>query len=228
MKLNKENGLKRSQTLILPLDGVIPKRKPNNITHVVYQRVRDFRRAVVNKSWATATSLVFDSPMELSQYNIPAADFSQPVDLHIHGFVCKPIALDFQSIDEVRRTGFDLIEEAVKEVKAKATILNQMMTFIYSMPRATHQTPVKEAMCQWMVSKYPLAKVEALIKRTPEADLTDKQVARLREILSSPVAQLYRTALQEGGDSDLLALKYGVSAYEINYMRAVNAKRGSR
>lgn len=225
MMLHRKNGLKRSETLILPLDGRVPVRKPKAITHVVYQSVRDFIRSVnkCHSSWHKAVHLVFDAPVELSEYTIPQQDFSTPADIHVYGFVDKEPSLEFTDTT-VERSGFNIIEEAVKEVKAQATILNQLMTFIYSLPRATHQTAVKESVCQWMMLKYPVSKVEAMIAKTPEAVLNQKQLTRLRELLTSEVAQLYRRALQEGGDSEHLARKYEISAYEINYMRAVVSK----
>ena len=223
--LNRKNGLKRSETLIIPLDGRVPARRPKRVTHVVYQSVRDFIRGINKRhsSWLKATHLVFDAPVELSEYTIPKQDFATPADIHVYGFVDKEPNLDFVEA-EIERSGFNIIDEAVKEVKAQATILNQLMTFIYSLPRATHQTAVKEAVCHWMMLKYPVSKVEAMIAKTPEAVLNPKQLTRLRELLTSEVAQTYRRALQEGGDSEYLARKYEISAYEINYMRAVVSK----
>lgn len=225
MKLNRERKLKRSEVRIVPLGTTSVKRSPKGTTHLVFQSVRDFRYALhhLPKHVTKMVNLVFDSPIAISKFTIPPADFFVPTEIHIFGLVNKPADLNFQTVNEIKRTHFCLIEESVKEVKAQATVLNQMMTFIYSLPRSTHQTAVKEAVCQWMLGKYPLNRIEALIARTPEAVLNTKQLARLRELLSSEVATLYRTALQEGGESSELARKYSVSAYEINYMRAVVA-----
>jgi hypothetical protein len=57
-----------------------------------------------------------------------------------------------------------------------------------------------------------------------DSPLTAKQLARLNDILSSETATLYREAMREGGDSEVLARRYGISAYEINYMRAIAAR----
>lgn len=225
MRLNRERNLKRSEVHTVPLGSTVVKRTPAGITHVVFQSVRDFRYALhkLPKHYSTKVSLVFDSPLTIAAFTIPPADFYIPTEIHALGLVNTEANLDFTDVPEIKRTHLSLIEESVKEVKAQATILNQLMTFIYSLPRSTHQTAVKEAVCQWMQSKAPLNKVEALIARTPEATLSTKQLTRLREILSSEVASLYRAAMQEGGEADELARKYLVSAYEINYMRAVVA-----
>ena len=208
-------------------DALLPKRKPKQIEFVVFFSVKDLRRNVsYHASFDDVIFLVFDTPIALSNYNFKYMDFKMGVDLHIDGFKCLPLKLDFEGLEfqALTRTDFDIIKMSVDEVKAKRTLLNQLMTFIYTLPRATHQTPIKECVCNWMLSKSTLVKLNADLAKMKASPLTDKQRARLNDILSSETALIYREAMREGGDSEALARRYVISAYEINYMRAIATK----
>lgn len=227
VRLNKERQVKRSQVLMLTPDALLPKRKPKQIDFVVFFSVKDLRRNVsYDKSFDSVIFLVFDTPIALSGYNFKHMDFKIGADLHIDGFKCLPLKLDFEELEfqALTRTGFDIVQMSVDEVKAQRTLLNQLMTFIYQLPRATHQSVIKERICNWMASRNTLVKLNADLAKLKGSPLNDKQRARLNDILSSETALIYREAMREGGDSEALARRYGISAYEINYMRAIAAK----
>lgn len=227
VRLNKEKQVKRNQVLMLEPDALLPKRKPKPIEFVLFFSAKDLRRNInYHKSFDNTVFLVFDNPITLAGYNFTAMDFKAGSDLHIDGIKCLPLKLDFDAIQPIglERTRFDLVQMSVDEVKAQRTLLNQLMTFIYSLPRATHQNPIKEKVCSWMASRNTLVKLNGDLTRLKGSALNDKQRARLNDILSSETALLYREAMREGGDSEVLARRYGISAYEINYMRAIAAK----
>lgn len=208
-------------------DTLLPKRKPKQIEYVVFFSIKDLRRNIsYHASFDDVIFLVFDTPIALAHFNVKYMDFKMGADLHIDGFKCMPLKLDFEDLEfqALTRTHFDIIQLSVDEVKAKRTLLNQLMTFIYTLPRATHQTPIKEYVCNWMLSKSTLVKLNADLAKMKASPLTDKQRARLNDILSSETALIYREAMREGGDSEALARRYVISAYEINYMRAIATK----
>lgn len=206
---------------------MLPKRKPKLLEYVVFLSVKALRRNLEHhKSFESVIFLVFDTPIALSQFNFRHMDFKIGADLHIDGFECKPISLDFETITPIvlQRTHFDIVQKSVDEVKAQRTLLNQLMTFIYSLPRATHQTPVKELICRWMGSRNTMVKFNKDLDNMKSCPMTPKQRGRLNDILSSETALLYREAMREGGESEVLARRYDISAFEINYMRAIAAK----
>ena len=207
-------------------EGKLPKRKPSGVEYAVMFSLKDMRRNLdCHASFKDVTFLVFDTPIALSAYNIRHMDFKIGGDIHIDGFECSPLNLnlDVEPIT-LSRTGFDIVQASVDEVKTLRTLLNQLMTFIYQLPRATHQTPIKELVCAWMGSNRTLVTLNNNLDKLKGSPLTPKQRARLNEILSSETALIYREAMREGGESDVLARRYGISAYEINYMRAIAAK----
>lgn len=226
IRLSKEHGVRRSKVFFVAPDAILPKRRPRKIDFVVFFSMKDLRRNIdCHKSFYDTVFMVFDTPIALSAYSIKHMDFKIGSDVHIDGFECTPLNLDLNvESGSIMRTGFDIVNASVDEVKAQRTLLNQLMTFIYTMPRATHQTPIKVVICNWMLSKSTLVKLNADLAKMKSSPLTPKQLARLNDILSSETANLYREAMQEGGDSEALARRYGISAYEINYMRAIAAK----
>lgn len=223
VRLNREKGVKRSQVLMVAQDELLPKRKPKDVSYVLFFSMKDFRRNLPCPApYAELVFLVFDTPIALSAFTIKHMDFKIGTDVHIDGFECKPVDLNLDfAHTEIARTGFDIVQASVDEVKAKRTLLNQLMTFIYTLPRATHQKPIKEAICTWMASRNTLVKLNGDLGRMKASPLTAKQLARLNDILSTETALIYREAMREGGDSEVLATRYGISAFEINYMRAV-------
>jgi hypothetical protein len=207
-------------------EGKLPKKKPDGVQYVVAFSLKDLRRNLVcHASFKDVTFLVFDTPIALSAFNIPRMDFKIGGDIHIDGFECSPLNLNLDvEPTTLVRTGFDIVQASVDEVKTLRTLLNQLMTFIYQLPRATHQTPIKELVCGWMCSTRTLVTLNNNLDKLKGSPLTPKQRARLNEILSSETALIYKEAMREGGESNDLARRYGISAYEINYMRAIVAK----
>jgi hypothetical protein len=227
VKLNKELKVKRSHVLIVAPESLLPKRKPKLTEFVLFLGIKDLRRNInYHKSFDDVLFLVFDTPIALSAFNFRHMDFKIGADIHIDGFETKPVKFDFEAIQSlpIERTGFDIVQMSVDEVKAQRTLLNHLFTFIYTLPRATHQTPIKELICKWMASRHTLVKLNGDLTRMKNSPLNDKQRARLNDILSSETALIYREAMREGGESEGLARRYGISAYEINYMRAIAAK----
>lgn len=227
VRLNKEQGVKRKQCLFVAADSLLPVKRPRNIQYVVFFSVRDARRNLrCDASYASTVFIIFDDPITLSGYSVTPMDFRIGDDVHIDGFKATEIRTEFPVEDNpFTRVNFDILTASVEEVKAQRTILNQLMTFIYTLPRATHQGPIKVLVCNWMGSRNTLAKLNADIGRMKNSPLNPKQLARLNGILSSETATIYREAMREGGDSAMLAHRYGISAYEINYMRAIVAQK---
>lgn len=219
-KLSDERKLRRSDVYVCKPTGFLPKKRP--APYILMLSLKDFTRNL-DKLYQNATYLIFDSAIHLSKYDITYMDMMVGDKVHQDGLVRTPIELDLEGPELMfSKSHFDVIEQSIAEVKAQRTLLNQLMTFIYTLPRASHQRPVKEVICKWLPTKYNKTKLFANLKTIRDAPLSDKQIERLSTILSSETADIYRKALQEGGDSDLLADKYQVSAYEINYIRAIN------
>lgn len=220
----KLRGNKIDRKLIQIVGEETRVKRQSKCEHFVFLSVAAFHHNVKRlEELEGICCYVFDDPMALSQYNLTPADFVMEEDFHIDGFSLLPtMNLDAPEIVPTR-TQFNVVEYAKTIAKQQITFLNQFMTFIYSMPSETHQKPIKELVCKWMASKESLGQYcKRITKLRTQLLLTDKQVNRLQELVTSPVAELYRKALQLPGDEDEIARTLKVSAFELRYIRAIN------
>lgn len=223
LQLNRKRNVKRSDVYFIPPGALLPKKKSKH-PYLLFFTLKDMRRnGKFLDKYADRIILVFDSPIALSTYQMNYMDFKVGTDLHIDGFECTGLDWEREVVEyPFERSDTDLVRMSVEEVKAQRTVLNQLMTFIYSLPNSTHQTPVKATVCGWMGSRNTIQHLIKTLKANRDCPMSDKQYARLADILTSETALIYRNAMREGGDSEDLARRYGISAFEINYMRAVS------
>jgi len=175
---------------------------------------------------------VFGSPVDLMSFDIIPLDYSLSENVHLDAFQFTPIQLDLlhASPVQVKYTKHDFLDIVLEKVQSFNGILTQLMTFIYQIRPSTHQAPVKEMVCQWLVSDETADDLDVRIKKNQQhAPISEKQIQRLRTIATSEVAELYRQALKATKHiTDLdspafykIVTKMKVSAYEIRYIRAV-------
>lgn len=199
---------------------VTTENAPNE--HLIVLGVQNFVKYHKDES---KSYYVVDNPLALMSINIHKYDIQEEENVHIDGIAlkpvgkCKPTTTD----QEIVYQHYNIVDRATAIAKAQLTFLNQFMTFIYSLPAESHQTPVKKLVCKWMATTESFGglqrKVEALRKTI---NLNEKQVARLYAILGSDVTVKYRYALQQPGEEDEVAKVLKVSAYELRYIRAIN------
>lgn len=212
-------GTPRSAIALVASPAKFEQRK-----HVVFSDVFTFeahRKSITDKT----ICYVCDDPISLSMYNVIPVDYKAAEAFHVDGFNL----VEFKSIpaskqQHITRTKFDVVEAAKKVAREQHTFLMNFMSFVYTMPSSTHQTPVRQLVCKWLASteteKQLQTRVASLSKKIK---LTDKQVAKLMDLLSGEVVDLYRKALQMEGDEDDVAMKLKISAYEMRYIRAINS-----
>ena len=218
-------GTPRSAIALIVGDSNFEQRK-----HLIFADVQSFearRRSLLDSG---STCYVCDDPIALSSYNVVPVDYKAAEDFHVDGFTL----LDFKAIptgkaQAIRREPFDIVESAKRHARAQQTFFTTFMTFIYTMPKETHQLPVRQMACKWLAStetERQLANRIATLRKT--VTLTEKQTARLFDLLQGDVVDLYRKGLQMEGDEDDVAMKLKISAYEMRYIRAINRGTAKR
>lgn len=216
------DGIDRADVCIVGEDEIIGRK--NKRSHFIFMSVQSFHRNREIMEVRKEQSYVCDDPISLSQYSFTPADYRAEEFFHVDGFALIPcMRLDKCPDVPIVRTPFDVVKTAKDHAKDQITFLMQFMTFIYQTPSETHQKPIKELVCKWMASKESFRQYcKRLEKLRQTVPLTDKQVKRMTELLSSPTAILYREALQMPGEEDDIAKQLKISAYELRYMRAIN------
>lgn len=170
---------------------------------------------------------VIDNPISVMSLNIPKADIRVEESIHIDGITLvklNKLPAFVPVVPEFRN--FNIVDASTVCAKSQITFLNQFMTFIYSMPSETHQTPVKKLVCKWMATTESFGVLQRKLEVLRQTvKMTDKQVKRLYDILDSDTTVKYRHALQQKGEEDDVAKELRVSAYELRYIRAINRSK---
>ena len=128
---------------------------------------------------------------------------------------------------EVSVVNVNVLETLTNSIK-KGSILTPLMTFVYSLPSATLQTPVKLAVAKILVENRPIKSLDKLLSSTTEYDLSSMSKARLIEILKSDVCKPYIEAFKHRAESKAkhlgataLAKKFGIDVFDVSYLLAL-------
>lgn len=190
---------------------------------VIFQCMSDLKRN--HKMQFKGIVFVLDAAVVLSKYNIYALDYKPSSVLHEDGLIRVNNARLPKNIPDVdlTRNRFNLMESCIEEVTAFVSILGPLMTFIYSLPKSTHQDPIKCCVCGWFTTKGTVKDLEKKIKQLVASPISDKQFKRLADICSTEEANLYKKALSDKNKTSTeLSSEYGVSEFELNYIRAIS------
>lgn len=119
-----------------------------------------------------------------------------------------------------------LLTDSVKH----GSLLNPLMTFLYTLPSSTHQTPVKEAVAIYLYKGGAWAKLEELLDGIKGVIINKRIRDRLKDILKSPEGDNMRAAFKElraaKGEAKApswaqLAKRHTVTEYEMKYIKSV-------
>lgn len=112
------------------------------------------------------------------------------------------------------------------------SLLNPLMTFIYTLSSSTHQTPVKEACAAFFHSGLSFDAMIRMLKKKYGVTLTERQTGALSTILEGETGKSfrhmfkdYRSSKKSAGDKavnlDSLCKKHGTAIYEVRYILSV-------
>ncbi len=174
---------------------------------------------------------VFASPLRINEItNCTALDMESDVAHRGIGFKihrrlnARAFKVGRESmLGESKRVPINYLERLSDSVKC-GSLLTPLMTFIYTLPRATHQTPIKQIVAKYL---YGLTSKDTLL-RVVSKQMNEKQVQRLFSILMTETGESYRSAfkaLRRDGVNEknvkALCHKWNVSDYEMRYIISV-------
>jgi hypothetical protein len=212
--------------------GIPLSEKPKKET-VLLLNLQDFIRnsAVLNsKSYEKTRVFLFCAPfraVELSNNTVldSVQDPEEKFKFQFTKLSYKSIKNRLKETSETSKRDPEKYLYALVEDLKEGSFLTPLLTFIYTLPKSTHQTPVKEAvvMCVWSGKKL----LDSLKERG--VSLSDKQFEKLDAILKDK-GQPYREALKFFREKRKIDPKYAiknleklyaVQAYEIAYLRKI-------
>ncbi len=226
----------RADVLVLPKKLSLRDRKLRKNVLLV-SHAPDFMRNLqfFNSPYAEKLKVfVFASPLTLNGYSGVL-----PMDYSAHGstgctFGQKSLDMSlcfkkFARDPVVVNTPINYMTRLVESVIA-GSLLNPLMTFIYTLPSSTHQTPIKSAVSDWLLSGKPVIKLHHFIRESG-VQVTQRVFDRLELILTSDSAKVFREALlaykKTGMNSsklDSICKPLHVDSYEITYILSVSGK----
>lgn len=228
-----------SEIAVLP-SGSRLKENKKPVRNVIFcMSVSDFHRnlEVFNSArYAIVQVFIFASPLRIREMkNVAALDFDVNPAASGLGFLMRKdlnMALYRKTIkgaevEQVSRVAAHYLSVLTDNVK-RGSLLNPLMTFIYTLPSSTHQTPVKEAIAKFLYKSLPYSRLEAMLDEIRGVTVNKRVRDRLKEILTSEVGENYRaafkalSALPEGKERiDTVCKKFHTSDYEMNYIESI-------
>lgn len=203
--------------------------------------ISDFYRnlTVLNSErYASAQVFVFASPLRIRElHNAIPLDFEINPAVAGMGFLLKK-ELDMvtyrstvkrKEAETISRKTTEYLTTLTDNVK-RGSLLNPLMTFLYTLPSSTHQTPVKEAVAKYLYKGQSFAKLEENLDGIKGVVITKRIRDKLKEILKSEIGENYKAAFKayremkdEGKNPAIAAIckKFGTSDYEMKYIKSI-------
>lgn len=197
------------------------------------------KKVVESNAYKNKQAIWLSDPITLMSFkNIQPLDYKIGDDL-LEGFV-EPKRLSSKAFTYgdtdgqfPERQHGDVTKLLVEKVKERGSILNPLMSLIYTLPNSTHQKPVKVGICHWMFYGGQPDTLDTILDIIhSKARLNPKIRERLTAVLLSDNGDRYRKAFQvvvrklkkkKEIDYDALAADHSISAYDMRYMRSVVA-----
>ena len=196
---------------------------------VIFLSSTDFKRNLSVINTTEKTCFVFDSPMSLFQFKgINPLDYGDNEDFQEWGTDLYDYFLDMDDIEPcevVYDKTNTYLKNLIGMMEETDSLLRPLMTFIYTLPNATHQKPVKILICYALFKGASAKKIRDIadyIERT--IGLPEKKKAKLLSLALSDEAKKYQEAFSKfvkATDINKLCKKYKMSPYEFRYILSV-------
>lgn len=216
--------------------GTILKKTPKSSV-VFFLSISDFLRNVqfINGDKMEQHQVfVFGSPLRLNELN----------DCYIldmeHNPSCRGLGFTLlhrldvakyrqaRKSQDVHRKTHEYLTVLTDNIKV-GSLLGPLMTYIYTLPSSSHQTPVREAVCRFIYYGKPLSELTNVLDEIKGIVISKRTHQALMEILDSEVGRNYVSAFKEyrekkkdGSNVNLAPLcrKFNVHDFEMKYIKA--------
>lgn len=238
--LKRDAIAEMSKVAIVPFGTQLkPDAKPvRSILFVI--SVSDLYRnlTVINsKAYRNTQIFVFASPLRINELeNAIPLDYEDNQANKGVGFVLKK-DINFAAYSralkaergEVKRLDTKYLTLLTDTTK-HGSLLNPLMTFIYTLPGASYQTPVKEAIAVYLYKGISFDKLQSIFDGLRDVNISQKHRDRIRDILVSEVGDRYRAAFKEyraakAADKTVpltsICKRNGTSEYEMKYLKSI-------
>lgn len=239
MFLSKGIIADESEIAVLP-SGTRLRENKKPVREVIFVlSIPDFRRnlEVFNSTkYANARVFLFASALRINELNnVVALDFDKNPERGGLGFNMRkdlnlPLyrrALKCDEGDGVKHAPIKYLNTLTDNVK-RGSLLNPLMTFIYTLPSGTHQTRIKEAIAKYIYRGLSYKKLEEFFDEMKDITITKRVRDRFKEILTSEIGENYKAAFKALHDEpdaakgiEKVCKKFQTSDYEMRYLKSI-------
>lgn len=216
-----------SEVAVLPMDSRLECKRPKRkfILGLSGDSIQRNLHVLNSKSFSDVTVFLFGAAIELSE-------FSSLVPLDYEKTELSPVKFEEITLSVSRyRAGqrpaicvkqkIDYLKLLSDRIKV-GSLLNPLMTFLYTLPSSTHQTPVKNIVALYLYHCLSDSKLDQMLSNL-DVPITSRMRTRLYEILESDAGCNYREAFKSYGRLGLekTCQQNSVNSYEISYIVSV-------
>lgn len=229
-----------SAVAIVPAGTLLATDKKPSRKIIFILSISDFNRnlkTLNSASYQHTQVFLFASPLRVAELsNTTALDFEpHPANQGLGWLLKKEFNLAAlkarlrQPVLEVSRQSTKYLTLLTDTAK-QGSLLNPLMTFIYTLPSSTHQTPVKEAVVDYLYKGSSFEALESLLDSIKGIIVSDRIRDRLKAILQAEEGLNIRKAFKEYRAAKkigkvipwpTLARNHGVADYELRYLKSV-------
>jgi hypothetical protein len=231
-----------SEIAVLPSNIRLRENKKPIRSVLFILNVSDFLRNlnVLNSvRYENVQVFIFASPLRVRELqNVTALDFDVNPAANGLGFTVRkdmnmPLykrVLRGEGSEEVSKVNTHYLGILTDNVK-RGSLLNPLMTFIYTLPSSTHQTPIKEAVAHYLYKSLTFKQFEDSLDALRNITITKRVRDRLKEILTSEIGENYRKAFKALSSEKDATIKsvcetFHTSDYELKYIQSIAEASG--
>lgn len=240
--LRDDYNVQQKHIHILPVGHKLVNPKTNKVGKYVFilrpSDLKNNERLINNPAYSEHIFFLFGSPIRLTEFDtIKPLDYAESEELHKAGIRLFTTFRELKSLTSeatrcpVKVPDRTFLTRVVDSTQQYGSLLQPFLSFIYTLPSATHQMPTKTAICLWIYNDGTKEELDDIILNLDrEITVTTKFRDKLRKILLTEEGDKYKQAFAEyrrvrhegkQPSYDSLATKFKVSAYEMRYIKSI-------
>lgn len=242
MWLAEDYNVDQKNVHILPVGQKLINPKKHKVGKYVFllrpTDLKNNERLINNPAYADHIFFLFGSPIRLVEFDtIKPLDYAESNELHKAGIKLFTTFFELKSLTSeetrcpVKTPDRTFLTRVIDSTQQYGSLLQPFLSFIYTLPSATHQLPTKTAICLWVYNNGTDKELEDIVMTLDrEITVTTKFRDKLMKILITDEGKKYKEAfaeyrrIKDDGKQpsyDTLATKFQVSAYEMRYIKSI-------
>lgn len=218
-----EDGFSRRQIKYVgDTDSILEQKIPRITVFLTFNAFkRNMREVFTHKR---KTFFVMCSPILSYKYHlvVEPCDWYLVTDKRTATLAQTKLSYEFKATPEyeLTETFLDVLTNQVK----KGSILNSLMTSIYTISNNQSQKAATLTICKWFIGEVDCSTNRLMEMLKNEYNLPQANIDRLVEVLNNPLVRVFKKVFgklnSDRSNVKKLCNKYGIPPFEVNYILA--------